>query len=509
MRIKNLVWLGLALSLVACRNPKGMVGDDDDGGGDDGGPPVDTRPAETRIQDVQSDKMPKGTGVVLKGVVVTAIDEFGGRAGDFWIQDPMGGPYSGLHVFGAPLDQVATLTVGDLIDIEGGEKDEFALSSDTTGRTVTELKPVTGGKMMITKKGTGAVPEPVVVDALVIGQKETQAERDAEWEKWEGVLITVKNISAFGAPTQISSASNPDPTNKIVSVTGDLSLQSALADFPMGIAADSCIASATGVLDYFFNYLLYQRTAADVVMGGTACAPKENTPELCGDGIDNDGNTFKNCFDNSCILPLDTCRPQTAISAIQATPPSPPGVELRDVYVTAVAFNKRDIWVSSSPTAAPNEGIYVRGSTTLDASVVPGARVTVIGRALEFNNDANGQTLTQIIRISITNGETPVPTVPVVDQTATTLVPAATGEAYESVLVTLTNVKVTAAGNSTNFYVGELEQNGMKFLSDDDILRLTDPVGTCYATITGIWTYQVFDNKYGLLPISKTTGVCP
>ncbi|HWO19449.1 MAG TPA: hypothetical protein VNO30_11765 [Kofleriaceae bacterium] len=472
--------------------------------------PVDTRPADTRIQDVQSDKMPKGTGVVLKGVVVTAIDAFGGRTGDFWIQDPMGGPYSGLHVFGAPLDQVAVLTVGDLVDIEGGEKDEFALSSDATGRTVTELKPVTGGKMMITKRGTGTLPEPVVVDALVIGQKETRAERDAEWEQWEGVPITVRNIAAFGAPAQVSSASNPDVTNKTVGVTGELTLQSALADFPMGIAADACIASATGVLDYFFNYLLYPRAPADVVMGGTSCPPKENTPELCGDGIDNDGNTFKNCFDNSCIMPLDTCRPLTPIAAIQAMIPNPPGVEVRDVYVTAVSFGKRDFWASTSPTAAANEGIYVRGPSTLDASVVPGARVSVIGRAIEFNNDGMGETLTQINRLSVPTGQTPVPMVPVADQTAATLVAAATGEPYESVLVTLTNVKVSVAGTSTNFYVGELDQNGTKFLSDDDILRLTDPVGTCYAAITGIWTYQVFDNKYGLLPISKTPGgVCP
>jgi len=301
-------------------------------------------------------------------------------------------------------------------------------------------------------------------------------------------------------------------TNKTVGVTGDLVLQSAIGDFPAGIAADGCIASATGVLDYFFNYLLYPRAAADITTGGTACPVKENTPELCADNLDNDGNTFKNCYDLNCIAPLDTCRPLTAISAIQAAMPDPPGVELRDVYVMGVSFNKRDIWVSTSPTAAPNEGIYIRGvtGTAVDASVVPGAKVSVIGRALEFNNDANGGTLTQINKISVTTGTTPVPTVPVADQTAASLVQAATGEPYESVLVTLTNVKVTVAGTQANFFVGELEQNGTKFLSDDDILRLTDPVGTCYATITGIWTYQVFDNKYGLLPISKTTGgVCP
>ena len=53
----------------------------------------------------------------LKGVVVTAIDTFGGKTGDFWVQEPDGGPFSGIQVFGAPLDQVAALQIGDIVDI--------------------------------------------------------------------------------------------------------------------------------------------------------------------------------------------------------------------------------------------------------------------------------------------------------------------------------------------------------------------------------------------------------
>lgn len=511
MRITSfaLLALGLGLSVAACRNPKDTPGDDDGGGGD--AQPADSPDVKppTKIQDVQSDAMMKGTVVTLKGVVVTAIDKFGDRVGDFWIEDPAGGPYSGVHVFGWPAAQVAQLSVGDLIDLEGAEKDEFALTSDLTGRTLTELKPVAGGVAIITKRGAGTLPAPAIVDALMIGQLETQELRSAAWEKWEGVLITVTNVTAFGAPTQISTTNK----DKTVDITGDLVLQSALADFPTGIAADTCLASATGVLDYFFKYLLFQTAVADVMTGGAACPVKENTPELCADAIDNDGNTFKNCYDNNCIAPLDTCRPVTAIAGLQTAPPDPPGVELRDVYVTAVSFNKRDIWVSSSPTAAPNEGIVVRGAsgTMVDASVVPGAKVSVVGRALEFNNDATGGTLTQVNKISMTVGaDAPVAMVPVTTEIGASLVQAATGEPYESVLVTLTNVKVTVLGISTNFGVGELDQNGTKFASDDDILRLTDVVGTCYATITGIWSYQVFDNRYLFLPISNTAGgVCP
>ena len=91
-------------------------------------------------------------------MVVTAIDTFGNRTGDFFVQEPGGGEFSGIKVFGAPLDQVAALAVGDIVDITGAEKDEFALTSDMSGLKVTELKPVAGGTMTVTKMGTGHGP---------------------------------------------------------------------------------------------------------------------------------------------------------------------------------------------------------------------------------------------------------------------------------------------------------------------------------------------------------------
>ena len=138
MRISTLalLGLGLGLSVAACRG-----GDGDDTNVDpDAPPPMDMGPnPDVRIQEIQSPNMPKGTAVSVKGVVVTAIDSFGGRTGDFFVQEPGGGEFSGVKVFGAPLDQVAMLAPGDLIDITGAEKDEFALSSDMSGRKVTEL----------------------------------------------------------------------------------------------------------------------------------------------------------------------------------------------------------------------------------------------------------------------------------------------------------------------------------------------------------------------------------
>src|SRR5262249_38652340 len=78
---------------------------------------VGTSCTSVSIQDVQSDAMPPGTPVELHGVVVTAIDTFGGKTGDLWVEEPSGGPFSGIHVFGAPVAQVANLAVGDIVDI--------------------------------------------------------------------------------------------------------------------------------------------------------------------------------------------------------------------------------------------------------------------------------------------------------------------------------------------------------------------------------------------------------
>lgn len=465
MRITTLALLGL--SLVACRGSDG-----DDAPADPDAPP----PGGMKIQDVQNDSMAPGTAVQLKGVVVTAIDSFGARTGDFWVQDPAGGAFSGIKVFGAPLDQVAQLAPGDIVDITNAEKDEFALTSDSSGRTVTEIKGAGGGQMVVTKKGTGTVPTPAMVDAMAIDAL-PQAQRDAEWEKWEGVLIKVINAKQVTATKAFGSSGAPDAFE--FTITGNARVQSLLAEIPASAMPATCYASITGIGDYFFNYLVLPREGGDLVTGGTGC-PSSSV---------------------------------TTISDIQAGTATGP-VEIKDVYVTAISLNKKNFWVSTSLTAAPNEGVYVfRGNgnsvPVLDAAIVVGAKVNVVGNAEEFNNDANGGTLTEITAPAVTVVAPPgaAPT-PISTQTAAALLDPATGAAHESVLVRLQNVKVLSVGTAT-FWVGQLQQGTATFLSDDDIYRLeASDVGKCF-TMTGIWTYQVYDNAYGLLPISRVEeGTC-
>ncbi len=504
----------LAAAFFACRDDGGGGGGDDTAGGD-------APASEQTIQDVQSMNMMPGTKVTLRGVIVTAIDNYGGKTGDIWVQEPGGGEFSGVHVFGAPLAQVSALAVGDIVDIEGAEKDEFAYmgmngsGGDTSGRSVTELKPVSGGMMQVTKTGSGPVPAPVLVDALAIGQKATQAERDAEWEKWEGVLIRVTNISATTSAECVGNACNDKTLNKF-EATGGIVVESALAPFPGAdpnstppkpgdINRADCLAGVTGVVDYFFDYLLLN---TELMQNGTGCPVAEGASHaICSDNLDNDGNGFIDCMDNGCVVGDPACRAQTTIPAVQATTPTG-YVELSNVTVTAIQFNKKHFWVSSNLASGANEGIYVfRGSSApvLDSNIVVGAKVNLIGRIVENNNDMMGTTVTQISPLAVNFVAAPTTQpIPVNGQTVASLLVESTGEPYEGVLVTLTNVKVTTIGVA-NFFVSDLAQKvattNTAFKADDDIYRMVAAnMGVCYSQITGIWSYSVFENAYIFLP---------
>ena len=130
----------------------------------------------------------------------------------------------------------------------------------------------------------------------------------------------------------------------------------------------------------------------------------------------------------------------------------------------------------------------------------------MIGKAVENNNDMTRHGVTEVnaLDVSFLAAPTAQPT-PVVGQTVASLLADATGEPFESVLVTLTNVKVTSLGSMATFGVGDATQkagaNLTMFTHDDDIYRfVTADNGVCYATITGIWSYDVFNNKYIFLP---------
>ena len=514
--MRNFALIALVLGLVACR---------DSGGGDDTGTPDgNTNTEDVTIQEIQDPAMPACSPatpqgcveIKLKGVVVTAIDAFGSRTGEnFWVQEPGGGAFSGVQVYGAPLDQIAALQVGDVVDISGAQKEEYAFDPVDgpplpPEQRMTELAPLDGGMMTVTKTGAQMQIEPVVVNALEIGQMTDFMARHAEWEKWEGVLVKLENVQAFRDQECITSKGVcNDMTYQRFDVTGDIVVQSSLAAMPTPkVSSGDCFSSVTGVVGYFYDYNLQPRTSAEFATGGNAC-PLENQAAVCADSIDNDGNGFKDCGDNSCILPEPTCRPETAINAIKTATTAPLGVEVKDAIVAGISFNKRNLWVQTNLQAGTNEGIYVRGPGADLSTFAVGSRVNIIGRVSEFGNATDS--LTQIQGLAITAGTAGTGTVlPVANQSAATLLVNASGEPMESSLVELKNVRVTALGTSTNNYIATLTQNGTAFKADDDIYRLaTADLNDCFSSLIGFWSWNGYDNHWVFVPRKATATNAP
>ncbi|HEY4240707.1 MAG TPA: hypothetical protein VGM88_12885 [Kofleriaceae bacterium] len=496
----------------ACRSSGGDDGNNSDGGhGSDGSHPGSDGSGSggtlTTIEQVQNDANLVGSDVTLTGVVVTAIDAYGNNTGDFWVQDPSPAAttYAGVHVYHGDLSVVATLAPGDIVNISGAIKAEFALTSDTSGQTETEIEPASGGTMTITKTGSGNVPAPVVVNALAIGQMTDMTARYAAWEPTEGMLITLDNV----ADTGHFGMSTSDPTSQYFEVTGDIEPQSNLAAFPADIATGTCFSSITGVQSYFgFNTILYPRTTADMVTGGTSC-PVENTVALCEDGIDNDGNGFADCADFSCQAVDPSCASSATVVGVQMGTDTGV-VTLSNVYVTAVG--SKAIWVADSLTAAQYDGVEVYFGVAPASNLVIGATVNVTGTAFELANTAmTGETMTEIKNPSATfvAAATTAPTPATTASVATLAALGATGEPWEGVLVKVTNVKITAVVSTMFNQLTLTDNTGSTITMDDDSFfgygSTTNPVtlpivGTCYASLTGVMDVQTTDQIRTLNP---------
>jgi hypothetical protein len=140
----------------------------------------------------------------------------------------------------------------------------------------------------------------------------------------------------------------------------------------------------------------------------------------------------------------------------------------------------------------------------LPSGVVRGSQVTVIGTLKDFNNDTMGNPLRELGALSVTKGSGSV--------NANSIVPLAMQASaladpkYVGSLVTLTHVKVMTPQSSANHYTGVFQQGTTTFHASGTIVQDTDAAATCYSTITGVWSYDVYDNDYMLVPIAAGTS---
>lgn len=490
MRLSQL-FLGLSLvATVACRGG----GDDDDVPGDDApngdGPPV---AGEVTIQEVQNDAMASGTVIELKDVIVTAIDSLGGGSGGFWVEEVGGGEFSGVKVFGASLDQVALLAPGDIVNITGAIKHEACNEAAPcgtivfdNGASITEVIGETQGSLVVTKTGTGTVPAPVTVDAKAIAALPSREARDAEWEKYEGVLVKVVNGRQL-TPV-VTFGSNPGKDDTEFRLTGFARVQSALFQLPDELAIGTCYESITGITDFFFNYIIAPRSEADLVDNGTGCNPLAQS-----------------------------------VAAVQTSATPAELSILTNVIVTAIddiGATTKGFWVQDAATGAENNGVLVfLDDTAIPAFVTIGARVNVVGPAVEFDLGAGGapavgNTITEIDVPVVTAGTgaavTPVPTVVAANILGDI---GAAGEPWEGVLVKANQVRVTAIGLAGGKVELKDNANNVLFMDNDSFNFDAQVEGTCL-NVVGVMNVQFQDDVRTINPraatdLVVTTGCTP
>jgi len=234
-----------------------------------------------QVQDPQDpNALQKGDQVTLEDVVVTAVDNYGDRTGNIWVEEPDGGPFSGVQVYAPAVvnGSLADISVGDLVTVRG-EIDEYAYSTDTSGRTVTEI--INGS---VERLGASTAPAPEVVAAHDVMN-------DPEAERWEGVLVTVQNVRA----------SNEDTTHEEATFTGGLVAGSDLYDVLGDVEVGTCYSAVTGVSNYFFDYFILPRSGADLVVAANDGDCDNSATEMdCSDGLDNDGDGDIDCADSDC-----------------------------------------------------------------------------------------------------------------------------------------------------------------------------------------------------------------
>jgi cytosine/adenosine deaminase-related metal-dependent hydrolase len=192
------------------------------------------------IRDPSSANHPAvGAQVSIVGAIVTALRPDTGSSRGYYVQDPAGGPFSGIFVFtGSSSPGVAP---GDIVDVTGTYDEYYDLSEIVqSSRTVT---------------GTTAVPAAAVLAPADLATGGTLA------EAYESVLVRVENVAVTNV--------NPDGANDYdeFEVTGGLRVDDQIyTALDNTYTLGATFTSITGIHSYgFSNYKLLPRDAADLV----------------------------------------------------------------------------------------------------------------------------------------------------------------------------------------------------------------------------------------------------
>jgi hypothetical protein len=463
---------------------------DDDAGSSEDAPTIAPVATIFQIQDPASaGHVATGARVRVVGARVAAVDSFEengagmGHRTDVWIADPAGGPFSGVHVYmptHVPCGAGA-LAPGDVVDVEGMIQ-EFAVPSDGSGRTVTQL---VGGTVTCTSAGGAPPSAELLTDPTVLMADETA-------EPWEGVLVEVAGVEATADPDTFGTQA----LRTTAPIDDDLYRHP-------GSRRDR-FTTLRGIFHYMFGrWALLPRQSADVVLGTPRVLEDEAGAWGCGEGEDSDADGAIDCADADCAGSL-FCRGTThRVTEIQdAAHPMHPAADTAVALIGPLVVTSIDtraemagagyvgtVVVQDPGAADPrHSGIHVFVPTIepCGAALALGDRVYVAGRYEEYAEagDTRG-TLTEITGGIVSCRMPGTPLDPTRIATPSDLASAATAEPWEGVLVDIANVDVTMAAGM----FGRIQVSGGVFV-DDDVYAFTVMLADRLARVAGILTYQ-------------------
>jgi hypothetical protein len=471
---------------------------------------------------------PAGTLVRIENVRVTAVDalmEAGlGGVGDVWIQEPAAGTFSGVQVYQptlVPCAGASTVARGDVVTVEGFTT-EFAVPSDTTGETVTEI---VGALVTCTTPASSAGPLPVEA-AIAVSALATPASA----EPYEGVPVVLTGLDALALPDMFGA----------FPVTGELLVDDALYAHP--VSRRDRFLRLAGLVHYTFGEVrLFPRDAADILLD--APRPLEDLVGAwaCADRADSDGDTLVDCADPDCsrspfcIGAPARVRVQDVQDASSAAHPAvgarvvlegPLVVTAVDTYAEAGGTGSTgSVHVQDVAAASPAyAGVLVVVPTGIGCDERPitvGDQVFVVGRYEEYAGDPPDATVGTLTEITagtvacVSSGPAPAP-VRVADAAVlagNTPREAGTGEPYEGVLVEVRGVDVVSAPGP----FGEWRVQGA--LRVDDDLHAASPapaMGDRLGSLVGVLSsvngnYQLeprSESDIVRVPLETTAALC-
>jgi hypothetical protein len=427
-----------------------------------------------------------GARVRVEGAIVAAVDTYEengagmGNVGDVWIADAAGGPFSGVHVYMPAHTTCAgrpSLGIGDVVNVEGTIQ-EFAVPSDASGRTVTQL---TSGTVSCIASGTAPSPA-VIADPASLTT-------DASAEAYEGVLVQLAALEASTEPDRFGTQSlRVGPP-----IDDDLYAHA-------GTARDRFV-TVVGIFHYMFGrWELLPRAMSDVTLDAPRDIEDASGAWGCADEIDSDGDGAIDCTDADCAGSLFCVGARVTVQDLQdpthAGPAPGVAVSLRGPLVitsidgfaemTGAGYTGTVVVQDPAATDARYAGIhvYVPDLEPCGGALALGDRVYVAGMYAEYAEAGDTGALTEI-RTGLLSCQSPGTPLTATSIPTGDLATATTAEPWEGVLVEIADIDVISAPGA----FGRFAVTGDVFI-DDDVYRPSVSLGDHLARVTGVVSYQ-------------------